>query len=421
MIDLERQVLGVCLLDGKGYWRIADRLVPDDFANRDCRELYEALGELGRKGLELDAITVGEHYPRLAMLAVELANECTTTANLIQHADLLIARAEQRRFYATRDRIAKCDSPAEAFELLSACQPRNAQSVKPAREFLRESMARMHARSTLEAKTVGLPSGIADLDSMTHGFQPGDLIVLAARPSVGKTALALQFAAHATQEHATPTLFFSVEQSGSSLTDRLLSHTGKIPLASVIDPRTMEDHHWPRSTAASAKISESPLYIDETGDLSLDMVAARSRQIDAQVRLGLIVIDYLQLMRMPKADRHDLAIGAVTRGLKVLAKTLNVPVLVLSQLNRDGVGRPTLKDLRGSGDIEQDADLIMFLYRRNDQFREHTTLVVEKQRNGPTGDIELHSNLSLMRFDKWDGVVPADEPVQRGFRPRNAA
>jgi replicative DNA helicase len=416
MIDLEHQVLGVCLLDGKGYWRIADRLVPDDFADPDCRELYEVMGDLGRKGIELDAITVGEHCPRLAVLAVTLANECTTTANLIQHADLLIARAEQRRFRATRERIAKCNSPAEAFELLSACQPRNAQAVKPAKEFLRETMARMHARSTLDAKTVGLPSGIEDLDKMTCGFQPGDLIVLAARPSVGKTALALQFAAHASQDLATPTLFFSVEQSGSSLTDRLLSHTGRIPLSAVIDPRTMEDHHWPRSTQATAKISESKLHIDETGDLSLDMVAARSRQIDAQFRLGLIVIDYLQLMRMPKADRPDLSIGAVTRGLKVLAKTLNVPLILLSQLNREGVGRPTLKDLRGSGDIEQDADLIMFLYRRNDQFREHTTLVVEKQRNGPTGEVELHSNLSLMRFDRWDGEVPRDEPVQRGFR-----
>lgn len=421
-VNLERQILGACLLDGKGYWRIADIVAAEDFADLSCRALYATLVDLGRQGVELDAVTIGEHRPDLAMFAVELANDAYTMGNLKAHAELLLKRSVLRAWHAARQRVAKAETPEEAMALLASCRPRDAQAVKPAKDFLRASMAQLTERTQRTGEMVGLASGLPELDTLTTGWQPGNLIVLGARPSVGKTALALQFAAHAAIRQQVPTLVFSVEQSGVELTDRLVSHVGRIPGEAIRDPVRMEESHWTRVTAAVAAISEAPMWVDESSDLTLDRIAARARQLDAQHRLGLIVIDYLGLLHLPRADRHDLAIGAMTRGLKALAKALKVPVVLLCQLNREGVGRPSKKDLRDSGAIEQDADVILFLYRRDEHRRDHTTLVLDKQRNGPCGDIELHSNMSLMRFDEWTGDLPAEETGRRsrGFA-RSAA
>lgn len=414
--NLERQVLGACLLDGKSYWRIADMLAPEDFADRPCRVLYGVMADLGRKGVDLDAVTIGEHRPDLALLAVELANDAFTTANLQQHAELLRNRSEARAWNAIRQRVAKADTPEDAMALLATCRSRDAQAVKPAKEYLRATVAQLTDRANRSGELVGLASGLPSLDLLTCGWQPGNLIVLGARPSVGKTAIALQFAAHASINQRTPTLVFSAEQSGVELTDRLMSHVGQIPGGAIRSAR-LEDHHWPRVTQSVSTISEAPLWIDDSSDLSLDRIAARARQLDAQHRLGLIVIDYLGLLHLPRADRHDLSIGAMTRGLKALSKAIKVPIMLLCQLNREGVGRPTKKDLRDSGSIEQDADVILFLYRRDENNRAHTTLILDKQRNGPCGDIELHSDMSLMRFDEWVGDVPVEESGrrQRGF------
>jgi replicative DNA helicase len=424
MIDAERAVLGACLLGGKGYWNVADLLTAEDFTDPDHAALWKVLGEMGRTGRAMDFIGVGEVDKSLEMLAVEVANE-TPGGELRARgwAEMLVRRSAERRWRSVRLQIGKLEGPdaaAEAYRLLATCAPKDAAAMKLAREYFRASVAQLQERSQSDRPIVGLPCGIPALDTLTCGWQPGNLIVLAARPSVGKTAIALQFALHAAVDCATPVLFFSQEQSGVELADRITSHLGRVPGDMIRNPTTMEDHYWTGVTRAAELINEAPLYIDESTDLGLDAIAARCRQLNAQHRLGLVVIDYLGLMRMPKADRHDLAVAGVTRGLKALSKDLSIPIILLCQLNREGIGRPTKKDLRDSGAIEQDADVIVFLYRKDDANKEHTTLVLDKQRNGPTGDVELQSNLRLMRFDEYTGSVPAPSSGDKGWKSRGS-
>ena len=422
MSDIEANLIGTCLLSEKPYWQVADLLTSDDFSTPEFAQLWSAMSDAARAQEAFDAISMMDRHPRFGSLPGDLANACFVGGNIRAHAEAIVRGSERRRFEQLRVRLAKAESPEEAYTLLSTVRPRDASSMKLIREHFRTSFTELQNRLTNEKPVVGLPSGIGPLDDLTGGWQPGNLIILAARPSVGKTAIALQFGLHASVQEKAPVLFFSQEQSGQELADRATSHLGRIPGDALRDPRKLADEHWPRITAAAATINETPLIIDDTAGQTIESITARCRQSNAERRLGLIVIDYLGLMKMPKADRHDLAVGVVTKALKALAKDLRVPILLLCQLNRNGTGRPRDEDLRDSGNIEQDADLILFLYRKDPENLAHTTLVLHKQRNGPKDDVELHSQMSLMRFDH-DPHPPITTHTQptRGFGRKAAA
>jgi replicative DNA helicase len=339
------------------------------------------------------------------------------------YAEIVAARAMERRVVAAGQRIAALrgkDALSEAQRILATCQPRSAGNLRGLRETMVEWFEGVRSRFDAGGMS-GIPTSLQWLDDTLDGFQKSDLIILAARPSVGKTALAMQ-SAIAAAKAGIPTLVFSAEMSGTQICGRIVSHVAGVSGSALRRPKEqMNDESWARVSAAIGTVRNYPITMDDSSDITLESICARARQVDTQQRLGLIVIDYLQILRLPKADRNDLALGEMTRGLKGLAKSLDVPVLLLSQLNRDGVNRPTMAELRGSGAIEQDADVVMFLHRPNDQDRSGIELIVAKQRNGEIADRWLHADMKVMRFDDAEHERPnpkSQEPAQTGFRSR---
>ena len=269
------------------------------------------------------------------------------------------------------------------------------------KDLLKNAFDLINLRFRNKGQIIGCSTGFHDLDRITSGFQPSDLIILAARPSMGKTALALNIAQHAVIVDKVPTAIFSLEMSNEQLTIRLICSVGKVD-SQNLRSGNIEDRDWPNISRAVGMLSEAPLFIDDTPAISILEMRAKARRLHAEHTLGLIVVDYLQLMRgSGPSERREQEISEISRSLKAMAKELNVPVLALSQLNR-GVEsrtdkRPMLSDLRESGAIEQDADVIMFIYREERYAKDPATcptrglaeLIIGKQRNGPTGTITL--------------------------------
>lgn len=418
-IDAEASVLGACLVDAQAYWRVADMLGPDDFTTGEYRDLWETIARLSRENVAPDFVTVGD---RLSGLAMDLAGSTPGSANVQGYAKWVAAAATERRVQAAGQRIAKLrgeDVVGEAQRILATCQPRNSTAVRSIREFLRDTVATMQERCDATDALTGVETSLPWLDEMTSGWQRGDLIIVAARPSVGKTAFAIQSALHAASLGG-PVFFASLEQSGSQITERAMAHLSGVSLQSIRQPKRIEEHEWPRITNAGADIDKLPIFIDETGALPFDSISARARQINASHRLSLIVIDYLQQIAPPRADKMADAIQVITRGLKALAKELAVPIILLSQLNREGAERPQLKHLRDSGAIEQDADVVIFLHRPEETNRELIELIIGKQRNGPIGHAFLHAAMDKMQFSETE-ERPVERVQTRGFgRARNA-
>jgi replicative DNA helicase len=416
-IDAEAAVLGACLIDGQAYWKIADLIRPDDFSRADYRELWTIIAELVKANVGADFVTVGERNPKLTDLAIELSGSTPSSANVRGYAEWVVQASTERRVQSAGQMIAKlrgADALGEAQRILGSCAPQSSSAVKPVREYLRESIGRLQQRVDADDSLTGVPTGVAKLDEMTAGLQRGDLVILAARPSVGKTAFAMQWALHAAESgHAV--LFMSLEMTGSQLADRALSHLGHVSSVSIREPKRMDDADWTRITNAGAILDKLPLLIDDSSRPPIETVEARIRQVNASRRLGLVVIDYLGLMKMPRAEKKTDAVGELTGRLKAIAKDLQIPVVVLCQLNRGAAdARPSLDSLRDSGDIEQDADVVAFLWRPQADDRELIQCDVAKQRNGPTGDFHLHARMDVMRFDARDWTPPAPAP-SRGF------
>lgn len=416
----ESAVLGACLLDPAAYWRCADLLTADDFAQGGHRRLWGVIADLHREGGAVDSLTVSERDPALSQLAFDLGSGAFSAANARTYAGIVAQRAIERRVIAAGQRIASLrgdDALAEAQRILAACAPRNVAAVRHAREVLGESVKALTARYETGERMTGLGTSLPGLDALTSGWQRSDLIVVGARPSVGKTALGLQCALHAASAGA-PVLMFSAEMAGRQIMDRAIAHVSGVPLSAIRCPHDIEAEGWPKITRASETLSAMPLWIDDSAGLTVEAIAARARQLDAEKRLGLVVIDYLQHLTPPRAEKTVDAVQLMTRALKAMAKALDVPVLLLSQLNREGEDRPTLRALRDSGAIEQDADVIAFLHRPRADKRDEIQLILAKQRNGETGDLWLHADMPHMRFIETD--EPQHEPEQRrsGFRAR---
>lgn len=422
--DAEAAVIGAILLAPEAYWKIADLLTPDDFGSRDMRDLWTEAAKLIQKGDAADAVTIGERLPNLAMLAVELATTTPSAANARAYAELVAKRATERRVKAAGSRIANLtgeDLLGEAQRILGACVPKVAGTIRHVADFLRGSLQGMIERAQSDNELTGVATGFDELDELTGGWQRTDLIIVGARPSVGKTAFALQTALQAASVK-TPVLFVSLEMSGIQLADRALAHVGHVNALHIRNPKQMEDHEWAKITEAKKTLDEYALRVDDSIGVTVEALCARARQIDAEERLGLLVIDYLTYIAPPKAETVAEGVQHITRMLKGLAKELQIPVMLLSQLNRDGDDEPTLKHLRSSGAIEQDADVVILLHRPDKANLRLVKVIVAKQRNGPLGDFFLSAQMEKMRFYPCQYTPPEKATGFRKMesRPRHA-
>ena len=428
ILDAESAVLGAMMISPDAFWRIADTLTADDFSSGIHRRLFGCVSAMIRNGDAADAVTVGELHPDLFDDAVSIASAAFSTANVVGYAEAVARAAMERRVVAAGKRIASlsgAEAYADALRILESCAPRVARKAVTLRDAMRGwfQKASDSASAANDTELTGLPTSIAWLDEQTGGWQPGDLVILAARPSVGKTAFGLQTALHAgLAGHAS--LFFSAEMSSIQVADRAVSQLGRVSTQALRRPKTMTDEDWSAASLGVSRGNSLPVWIDDSNGITAIDIAARARQVNAERRLSLIVVDYLQLLRHPKSENRNIAIGETTGALKALAKQLQVPVLLLSQLNREAAStRPQMQHIRDSGNIEQDADVVMFLHRPDESQKEKLELILSKQRNGSTGEMWLDADYAHMTFTAGDAPFRDEATAQRrGFgAPRKVA
>lgn len=418
-IDAEQSVLGGLMLDNRAWDEIADRLKEEDFYRHDHRLIYRVMSGLAAQDKPLDVLTVTEALRGLHELEnaggevylFELANNIPSVANIKAYADIVRERSVLRQLIAAANDIAgtafnpqgrtSTELLDEAEQRVFAISEKGARSGGPVsiNEFLTRTMERIDLLASSDDPITGVASGFHDLDEMTSGLQRSDLIIVAGRPSMGKTTFAMNIAEHVVMKSRLPVLVFSMEMPGESVVMRLLSSLSRIDQLKIRTGR-LGEQDWPRVISTVSMLSEAPMYIDDTPALSPAELRARARRLVKEYgQPGMIVIDYLQLMQVPGFSENRTAeISEISRSLKALAKELSVPVVALSQLNRGleqrADKRPVMSDLRESGAIEQDADLILFIYRdevynENSPDKGTAEIIVAKQRNGPIGRVRL--------------------------------
>ncbi len=438
-LEAEQAVLGGIFLRGSIFHELVDILSEDDFYSPAHGIIFSALKDLYRVNTPIDLVTSAEQLKQMgrleevggALYLAELAQSTISGANALHHARIVRDKAVQRQLItAASDIIDNCfDGSMEVGALLDeseqavfAVSQRTASapylSSKDLVAKVFEDLTKRYERKEL---VTGVPTGYHKLDELTAGLQPSDLIIMAGRPSMGKTAFALNVAMRAAVIHHVPTLFFSLEMSMDQLMQRLLCAWGKVDLRNL-RRGFLNDEDWSRLYDAANHLSSAPIFIDDTAALGTLEMRARCRRLKGEKDIGLVVVDYLQLMRPSKrTDSREQEISDISRNLKALAKELHVPVVALSQLNRKveerSDKRPMLSDLRESGAIEQDADLIIFLYRddvynkRDDNPKRGTAeIIIGKQRNGPTGETTLAFLKESTAFEELEpGYVPPSE------------
>ncbi len=441
-IEAEQAVLGGLMIDNQAWDHVADRLTENDFYRLDHRAIFRTMADLVLNSKPLDIITVSEILERnkelenvggLAYLGA-LAKNTPSSANISAYADIVRERSILRQLVEAGSEIVESGfDPGHrtAAELLDTAERRVFSIAEMGgkagggpqiiSEVLSRTVDRIDALFNAKSAITGITSGYTDFDRYTSGLQPADLIVVAGRPSMGKTTFAMNLAEHAVMKHDDTVLVFSMEMPAEALAMRMLSSLGRIEQQRIRSGQ-LEDDDWPRLTSAISMMSSKKLLIDDSGSLSPFEVRARARRVARTYgNLGLIVIDYLQLMRVPGYNEHRSAeIAEISRSLKSLARELNVPVVVASQLNRSleqrPEKRPVMSDLRESGAIEQDADLIVFIYRdevyhKDSHDKGTAEIIIAKQRNGPTGTVRLTFLGHYSRFENYSSEHRAMEGV----------
>ncbi len=429
--EAEQSVLGGVMLDPQSWDRIADRLQEVDFYYQSHRLIFKALMDLSSKDRPLDVLTVAEYLKNHLQLEsvggdtylFEIAKNTPSVANIAAYADIIRERSVFRQLIAVSGDIAhrayqpkgmSCTEVLdEAERKVFSIAEQGPQKGGPVniKTVLASTVDRIDKLYHAKEPITGMPTGFTDLDEMTSGLQPADLVIIAARPSMGKTSFAMNIAEHAALRSGLPVLIFSLEMPAESLAMRMLSSLSRIDQHRMRTGR-LEDEDWPRITSSIAMLSKASMFIDDTPALSPVELRARARRIAKEHgQLGLIMIDYLQLMQVPGlSDNRTLEVSEISRSLKSLAKELNVPVIALSQLNRSleqrADKRPVMSDLRESGAIEQDADVIAFIYRDevyNDESLDKGTaeIIIAKQRNGPIGKVRLTFLGKYTRFENF--------------------
>src|SRR5579875_686496 len=403
-IEAEQSVLGGLMLATEAWDRVADRITEEDFYRREHRLIFRAIRELAEQGQPCDAVTLGEWFER--------HGECTTIGGAAYLAEL--ANATQIAGDGFNPEGRRTPEILEAAEQrvfrIAEAGARGRKQVVPMREALSEAVRQLADRYANRGQLTGLTTGFADLDNLTSGLQRGDLVIVAGRPSMGKTAFALNVAEAVALRAKLPVLIFSMEMSASQLAFRLISSLGRINQKDLRSGELAEEE-WPRVTQASSLLSESKIFIDDTPALSPGELRSRARRMMREHGLGLVVIDYLQLMQVPgNKENRATEISEISRNLKAMAKELDVPVIALSQLNRAleqrNDKRPVMSDLRESGAIEQDADLILFIYRdevynKESNHKGIAEIIIGKQRNGPIDTIKLTFLGQYTKFENY--------------------
>jgi replicative DNA helicase len=436
-IEAESSVLGGLLLDNGAWDRVADLLNDSDFYRYEHRLTYSAIATLVNASKPADVVTVFEHLQNLGKaeeaggLAYlnSLAQYVPSAANIRRYAEIVRERAILRKLVAASDEIATAafntqgrsvdkilDEAEQKIFNIGEEGSRMKEGFQGMDKLVVELLDRVQEMADNPNDVTGVPTGFVDLDRMTSGLQAGDLIVLAARPSMGKTAFAINIAEHVALNEGLPVAVFSMEMGASQLAVRIVGSIGRINQSHLRSGKLTDDE-WPRLTEAIEKLRNVSLHIDETPGLNPSVLRANARRLSRQCgKLGLIVVDYLQLMSgsgSSDGDNRASELGEISRGLKMLAKELQCPVIALSQLNRSVETRtdkrPMMSDLRESGAIEQDADIIMFIYRdeyyTKDACKEPgvAEIIIGKQRNGPTGTVKLAFLNMLTRFESLAG------------------
>ncbi len=432
-VEAEQSVLGGLLLENSAWDRIADVVAGEDFYRHEHRIIFRTITALINENRPADVITVQEFLERSDEIEaaggfnylISLAQNTPSAANIRRYAEIVRERAIMRRLAEVGTEIARNAYNPEgrdAAQLLDEAENKVFQiaesTAKSKQGFLQlpdllqevvERIDMLYARDNPDEVT-GIATGFVDLDKKTSGLQPGDLIIVAGRPSMGKTAFSLNIAEHVAVEGKLPVAVFSMEMGGAQLVMRMLGSVGRLD-QHVLKTGKLQDEHWGRLNEAVIKLSDAPMFIDETAGLTALELRARARRLARQFngRLGLIVIDYLQLMESSgRTDNRAAALGEISRSLKSLAKELQVPIIALSQLSRSVEQRtdkrPMMSDLRESGAIEQDADLIMFMYRDEyynpeSQMKGLAECIIGKHRNGPVGKIHLTWMGQFTKFD----------------------
>ncbi len=429
-IEAEQAVLGGLMLAPEAYDRINDKLTDNDFYRRDHQLIYRAISELAERNRPFDAVTLGEWFESQGQLEqvaggaylVELASSTPSAANIVAYAEIVRDKAVMRQLIDVGTGIvndAFQPEGRESAELLAVAEQkvfaiaeagaRGRSDFVGMNSALKDAFEVLQTRFENGGNVTGLPTGYTEFDQMTAGLQPTDLIILAARPAMGKTTFALNIAEFAAIKSKKAVAVFSMEMSAAQLALRLISSNGRIN-ATRLRTGQLEDEDWSRVTSAIRMLKETKIFIDDTPGLSPEVLRSKSRRLKREHDLGLVVIDYLQLMSVPgNSENRATEISEISRSLKGLAKELNVPVIALSQLNRSletrTDKRPVMADLRESGAIEQDADMIVFIYRDDYYNKENSPdkglaeIIIGKQRSGPTGSCKLKFFGEYTRFD----------------------
>ncbi len=431
-IEAEQSVLGGLMLDSEAWDQVADLLHEEDFYRRDHRLIYTAMHELAERNTPFDAITLSEWMEQrgqleegggLAYLGT-LAKNTPTAANIKAYAAIVRERSIIRQLIRVANEIGDSafnPDGRDSAELLDHAErlvfeiaekgSRGRRGFVSMQDLLGSTIEKIEALFERGDPITGVPTGFTDFDKATCGLQNSDLIIVAGRPSMGKTTFAMNIAENVAIKTKIPVAVFSMEMPGEQLTMRMMSAVGRIDQRKL---RTgnLDDDDWPRMTSATGFLQDAPIYIDDTPALTPSEIRARSRRLKREHGLGLVVIDYLQLMQGSGNSRENRAteISEISRNLKAMAKELDVPVIALSQLNRSleqrPNKRPVMSDLRESGAIEQDADLIVFIYR-DEVYNEDSPdkgsaeIIIGKQRNGPIGTVRLTFHGKYTRFDNF--------------------
>jgi replicative DNA helicase len=435
-LEAEQAVLGAILIMPGALDQVADILAPQDFYRSGHGDIYQAMLDLSERAEPVDLATVTFLLKERGQLEAvggpvflaALSEHVGIAANIAYYARVVHEKAVLRRLLDISYKISQgCLSPVEDVgefldrtesEIFKVAESKIRFGFQPLGTLVEKEVETLESIWHREqGRITGIPSGFPDLDNLTAGFQPGDLIILAARPSMGKTALALNIAFNAAYEARVPVAFFSLEMSKEQLVRRLLSTVGEID-ASHLRRAFLTNDEWRKLQEAASFLMECPVFIDDAPAAAVLEVRSKSRRLKAEGKLGLIIVDYLQLMRsIRNPNSREQEISEISRSLKALAKELNVPVIALSQLSRKVEDRkpkiPELADLRESGAIEQDADVILFIYRdevynENSPEKGQARILLKKQRNGPTGEFRLAFRGLYTRFDSFE---PDETPI----------
>ena len=440
-IEAEQSLIGGLMLDATAWDKVADVIISADFYRKDHRLIFEAIAHLIEAGSPCDVVTVSEYLGNrnelddaggLEYLAT-LANETAGAANARAYAKILREKSTLRALINAGNEISGSAFTTEgrtASQILDDAErlvfqiaekgARGKAGFKSLKQILPQAVDRIDLLHQSEGDITGISTGYTEFDKLTAGLQKGDLIIIAGRPSMGKTTLAVNIAENAAIGAKVPTAIFSMEMPSQQLAFRMISSLGRVD-QTHLRTGNFPDEDWSRINTAVQLMSEAPIFIDDSASLSPTEIRARARRLHREHNLGLIIIDYLQLMQVEGSkENRATELSEISRSLKALAKELEVPVIALSQLNRSVEQRtdkrPVMSDLRESGAIEQDADLIVFIYREEvtnpDTPRKGLAdIVIAKQRNGPIGDFPL---TFVGRYTKFENWVP-DRYAEEGY------